>query len=440
MTSTEEQPEPERRRRLQPFASFQYQGYRWLWATNVTYGAVLGAQSLLISWLIIEDLNRTYNPGYALLAGSLPVLLLALPAGRMADRGDRRLLLLGSHVAMALVLLLTAVLAVGDLLSLGLTFLLMGLGAAAAAIGQPVRLALIPALVPRERILNANVLGDLGLALGALVGGLVTTFVASQWGAGPAFLVLTITPFIGAVFVIRLYVPPREAEAEKGEGVEGGSLGGGVGEGFLFLWGKVELRLLFVLLGLAVFLAPWLALNFAAIEEQLDLSVRAWALLGLLSGLGLLVSTIALAFVFRIRRAGAWYGVLLIASAVVAGGIWFSSSYALTGFLMALSGLALGVRGLLVVTLVQSHTPIAVMGRVMGIYVALTAGASLLAQPITRAGQFLLQDDGWIVCSAIVLVGVVAVILWRNPGLRRMPSHPEPESMGDEAAAEPGPG
>ena len=444
MTGTEAPPAGYRERPLQPFASFRYRGYPWLWGANVTYGAVVGAQGFLTTWLIIEQLDREYSYGTVMLASSLPVLLLALPAGRFADRGDRRLLLMGSHLAVALILLLTAAVAAGDLPSLLVTLLLVGLGAAAAAVGQPVRLGLIPALVPRIRILNANVLSDLGLALGALAGGVSTPLVADRWGPEYAFLILAAASLAGAALLIPLRVPPRPPEAEDDVGgVRSGAvtIGGGIREGFRFLWERVELRLLLLLFVVAAFLGPWLALNYAVVGERLDISVRAYALLSLLLGVGILLSTIALAFVLRVRSAGLWYGALIVASLGAAVGVWFSASYALTGFLMAVLGLALGVRGVLVATLVQAHTPIAVMGRVMGIYLAVTAAAGLLAQPATRAGQALLGDDGWVAFSAIVLVGIVVLVLWRSPGLRRMATRPDPaEPAGDEATAGPPPG
>lgn len=428
MTSTDAPPTDQRRWRLQPFASFRYRNYRWLWAANVAHGAVQGSLGFLVIWLVIEQLNRDYSHGLVTVAGGLPALLLGLHAGRFSDRWDRRLLLMGSHVAVALVLLVTAIVAAGDLPSLGVTLVLVGLGAAAAALGQPVRLALVPAVVPGKRILNANALGDIGLALGAFAGGLPTPFVADRWGPEFAFLILAAASLIGAFFLIPLRVPPREPEAceESGNGAPAVTVGGGIGETFRFLWGRVELRLLFVLLLVTAVVGPWLALNFAEVQDQLDLTVRDWALLSLFLGVGTLVSVIALALVPYVRRAGLWYGVVVVASAAAALGVWFSSSYGLTAFLMALFGLGLGVRGILVLTLVQSHTPIAVMGRVMGVYVALTAAAGLLAQPITRAGQALLEDDGWVVFSALVLAGVVALVLRRSPALRRLGTSPEP--------------
>ncbi len=443
MTSTESRPETPWGLRLEPFASFRYRNYRWLWAANLTSGAVLGAQGFLITWLVVEQLNRNFSHGLATLAGALPALLLGLHAGRFADRRDRRLLLMGSHVAQAVVLLFTAIVVVGDLPFLAVTFVLVGLGAAAAALGQPVRLALIPAVVPRKRILNANALDGLGLALGAVAGGVPAPFIADRWGPEFAFLLLAAASLIGAFFLIPLRVPPREAEDGEGSGngVPPVTIGGGIGEAFRFVWGRVELRLLLVLILVAAAVGPWLALNFSVVEDQLDVTVRGWALLNLFLGLGSLVSVVAIACVPRVRRAGLWYGVVLVVSALAAVGVWLSSSYGLTGFLMAVFGIGLGVRGVLVVTLLQAHTPIAVMGRVMGVFVALTAATGLITWPVTRAGQALLQHDGWVVFSALVLVGVVALVLWRSPRLRRMPSHPEPvppANREEEGAPQPG--
>ena len=440
MTSTEGQPEGERPRRLQPFASFRYRNYRWLWAANVCAGAVATTQGFLIIWLFIEALDRDYNRGVIELMGALPVLLLGLFAGGLADRRDRRLLLIGSHVAVALMLLLMVILAAGGLLSFGLTLLLVSLGAAAAVVGRPVRLALIPAVVPKERILNANTLDTLGVGLGAMALIPLTLGLSRGLPIEVAFVILAAVSALGALFLIPLRLSPRGPEQNGNDPASAHSpmveASGGIMDGFRFLWRTVELRLLFVLLLTAMLIGPWAALHFGAAEERLDITLQQWAVLSLFLGVGAIVSTIALAFVRRLPRAGTLYGILTIACALAAVGAWFSSTYGLTGLLMGLYGLALGVRGLLFLTLVQSHTPIAVMGRVMGIFVALSAGMGLLTPLVTRAGQALLKDDGWIVFSGTVLVGVVALALAWSPKLRRIPSHPnEPATPPAESGA-----
>lgn len=442
MTGTEELPGAPRPRRLQPFTSFRYGNYRWLWAANVCAGAVATTQGFLIAWLFIEALDRVHNRGATELIGALPVLVLGLLAGGLADRRDRRLLLMGSHVGVSLMLLLAAALAAADLLSFGLILLLVSLGAAAAVFGRPVRLALIPAIVPKERILNANALDTVGTGLGGIALIPVTLGLSLGLPIEGAFVILAAVSALGALFLIPLRLSPRGPEHDgSGAASEHSPLvtaGGGIMDGFRFLWQTVELRLLFVLLLATTLIGPWAAITFVAAEERLGISLQQWAVLSLFLGGGAVVSTVALAFVRRLPRAGTLYGILSIASALAAVGVWLSSSYGLTGLLMGLYGLALGVRGLLFLTLVQSHAPIAVMGRVMGIFVALSAGVGLLTPLVTRGGQALLEEDGWIVFSGIVLVGVVAFVLVRSPGLRRMPSHPEP--LEDEAQHSPGPG
>ena len=257
--------------------------------------------------------------------------------------------------------------------------------------------------------------------------GALQAVILRYWAIEVAFLLQAIVVATGALFLLPLRVPPREPAADNGEATEKparpATMRSDIAEGFRFLWGTVELRMLFVLLLTATLVGPWLALDL--VGDRLDLSARGVGFLSLFLGVGTLVSVAVLTSIPRVRNAGRWYGLAIIASALLAVAVWISPAYLLTAVLMSLIGLILGFRWLVFQTMVQSHTPITVMGRVMGIYLTLTAAAGLLTWPIARAGRALLDDDGWIVFAAIVLVGVVAAILIRQPGLRRMPSHPE---------------
>ena len=186
MTSTEGQPEGERPRRLQPFASFGYRSYRWLWAANVCIALVDASLRFSFVWLFIETLDRgpTFI-GLSLALFSLPGLLVTLPAGVWADRKDRRLLLITSHVAVALALLLTVVLGLTESELVLLPTFLAGIG---LAIGAPVRAALVPALVPANRLMNGNAVNALGLALGAVAGPAVAGVAINQWGVEGSFV------------------------------------------------------------------------------------------------------------------------------------------------------------------------------------------------------------------------------------------------------------
>ena len=434
MMSTEEQPGAQRPRRLQPFASFRYRNYRWLWAANVTHGAVQGALSFSFVWLTIEMLDGSgFDLSLVDAALGFPIVLLALLAGRFADRRDRRLLLMTSHVAVALFLSLAAVLVAADVISLGLLVVLALLAAAGLALGEPVRIALIPALVPKERLLNANALDSLGLLLGGVAGAALQGVILGFWVIEAAFVLQAVMVGAGALFLLPLRIPPREPAPENGAAPKPekpATVSSDIAEGFRFLWNSLELRMLFVLLLAATLIGPWVAVELAG--DRFDLSPLGRGVVSLFLGVGPFVTAVVLTMAPRVRNAGLLYGLAITAAALLLIFVWLSPFYVLTALLVGLIGLTLGFRWLVFQTMVQSHTPITVMGRVAGIYLMLTAAAGLLSPQIARGGQALLEDEGWIVCSAIVLVGVVAMILWRNPGLRRMPSHPEAAKPVDE--------
>ena len=281
MTSTEEGPGGGGGWRFQPFASFRERGYPWLWASSLSYGAAQSAQGFAIAWLVIEKLDRDY-PSALLAALAIPTLLLALPAGRVADRGDRRLLLMASHLAVALGLLLSAILIAADVLSLGLVILVAVLTASGRVGARGARTARAHSRArAQERILNANALDSLGLLLGGGIVGGLQAVILRYWAIEVAFLLQAIVVATGALFLMPLRVPPREPAADNGEATEKpakpATMRSDIAEGFRFLWGTVELRMLFVLLLTATLVGPWLAYQLTG--DRLDLPLRAQLLL-----------------------------------------------------------------------------------------------------------------------------------------------------------------
>jgi len=157
--------------------------FRALWiaqfASNVgTWMQTVGAQWLLIdSSPLLVSLVQT--------ASSLPIVLLALPAGAWADLVDRRRLLLGAQLAMFTA---ATALAVGTFLGITspawvllLTFVL-GCGNAVAA---PAWQAIQPDLVERSLLPQAAALNGLNMnvarAVGPAIGGLVVAWVGAGW-------------------------------------------------------------------------------------------------------------------------------------------------------------------------------------------------------------------------------------------------------------------
>ena len=144
--------------------------FRGLWigvlAGNIgTWMQTVGAQ-----WLVVHEPDAATWVSLVQTATTLPVLLLALPAGALADRFDRRRLLLAVQVALLAVGCVLTALTALDLmpppLLLVFTFLL-GVG---QALTLPSWQAIIPEVVPRDELPSASALGAVNTNLGDAVG------------------------------------------------------------------------------------------------------------------------------------------------------------------------------------------------------------------------------------------------------------------------------
>ena len=434
MTSTEDQPGTEGARPLQPFASFRYRNYRWLWTTNVSYGLVQSSQRFALVWLAIETLEAADSYlGLVILMATLPTLLLALPAGVLTDRVDKRSLLVTSHMLMALVLVLAAILSGTQAISQGLVLVLAFLAGIGIALGEPVRLALVPTVVPTVRLLNANALYSLAQGLGGILGPALAGMMVALWAPEGAFAVLAVVIAAGALFLIPLRIPPRypSSSSEKGGSSNRLTLAGMVEDivdGFRFAFsGTTEVRSLFVLLLTFALLAPGLALDSGDVANRLDVSAFGATLLFAGLGVGGLITVLILASVQRLPNAGGWYGVMLVVGVIAIAVIWVYTYLVPVGLapvaaLMLFSGLALGGHTILFRTLVQSQTPASLLGRAMGTYLFILAIGAALSSLVTWGASDALRDDPWILLAALIMLAVTLAILVRQPSLRRMPS------------------
>ncbi len=176
----------------------------WLASTASHFGGLI--QSVGAAWIM---LSLTHSAKYVALvqtAAALPIVLVSLLAGAVADNGDRRRLMLGAQLFMLLVALALAILGWLDRLTpallLGMTFLL-GCGAAFHA---PAWQASVGDLVPRPVIPAAIVANGLGFNLSRTVGPAVGGVIVSAGGATAAFVVNAIS-FVGLIVVLSRWRP-----------------------------------------------------------------------------------------------------------------------------------------------------------------------------------------------------------------------------------------
>lgn len=172
-------------------SSLRYRDWRYLWSGLMVSQTGEWMDHIAINWLVLVQTNSPLALGLVNLARGISNLLFSLPAGVIADRFDRRGLMISTQIGGLIPTLLLAVLAQADQLALWHIFVLVGLRSTIIAFNQPARASMIGDLVPRSEIGNAIALHS-------------TTFNGTRM-VGPAIAGILIA-VVGTAFVLWIHV------------------------------------------------------------------------------------------------------------------------------------------------------------------------------------------------------------------------------------------
>jgi MFS family permease len=194
--------------------------FRALWLVALAANVGTWMQNVAAAWLMTTLTASPVDVALVQTATTLPVFLVAIPSGALADLVDRRWLLLLMQSWMCVSAAVLGVLTLGGTVTpwslLGFTFAL-GLG---AAMSGPAWQALIPEIVSRQQLPSAIALNSAQLsmarAIGPALGGLVVTAI----GAGGGF-VLNAVSFLGVIVFVYRWRPPPRTQTAPGENLLG---------------------------------------------------------------------------------------------------------------------------------------------------------------------------------------------------------------------------
>jgi MFS family permease len=343
------------RHRLPP--SLQIRGFALLWTSLLTNGLASQMLAVAIGWQVYSIHRNPLDLGLVGLMEFLPLPLLALPAGQLADRMPRRLVSAAALVLNVLIALLLVAVTLAGARTLWPFLAIAAITGVAAVVGNPAARALTPELVPGELIAGAlalrGVAGQIGVIAGPALGGVIFAIEPVAVYASAAGL---LTASLVAILAL-----PRTARAElSGEPVNWESLVAGVR--FVvrtrMLLGAIGLDLFAILLGDSIALAPVFARSILHVGP-IGLGVLRTA-----PSVGALTAAVMLAR--RPLRAAAGPTLLVVIAVFGAGMIVFGFSrwlplslaaLAVTGFVDMIS---MNIRS----TTVTMLTPLPLQGRV----------------------------------------------------------------------------
>jgi MFS family permease len=399
--------------RRDPYAALRHSDYRFFLAGRLA--ASMGSQMIdvAIGWELYERTSRALALGYVGLVQVVPIILLALPAGHVADRFDRKRVALMSLLALIAASLALAAISftVAPIPLIYLTLFVIGV---ALAFHRPAVAALLPQLVPADRFANAVTWNSVGWQLASVVGpALGGLIIAWRHHAG---IVYVIDAALMMVFVICLtQIRGRQVVRER-KTVTMQTLLGGV----RFVWhtkvilAAITLDLFAVLFGGATTLLPVFA------KDILHVGAEGFGWLRAAPSIGAVLVAVLLLGRPPMRRAGRSLLIAVAGFGIATIVFGLSRSFPLSLVMLVLAG---GLDMISVVvrqTLVQLRTPDEMRGRVSAVNSVFIDTSNELGGFESGASAALFGPIVSVVGGGIVTVLVVSAVAIAWPELRRM--------------------
>ena len=399
--------------------------------------AAMNMQMFARLWLMKKLTESTLVVTATSFAHAIPLLCLSLFGGVIADRVQKKYVMLIGQAGSAIIVLgvgialgLGFVSAERDFIILGITIPSWSILVAASvfqgtimALMMPSRQAILPEIVGEEQLMNAVSLNTLGMNVLRILAPAAAGFLIEPFGYAGVYYLMSGMYVVSVVFI--LFLPRTSTTAVGG----GGALGD-IKEGINYLREQKAIILVLVFTLFAVVLSmPYMYLLPFMAEDVLHVDEAGGGLLLSISGVGAIIGSIVLASLPNKKR-----GLLLVASCLILGlalaGFSFSGFWYLSLGLMVVVGLGTTGRMTLSNTLIQYYVEDEYRGRVMSVYMmefGLTSfgtfAAGLLAETIdkwTDPGSAVLGVQWALGAFAVALVALSLVTFAFVPRIRRL--------------------
>jgi MFS family permease len=395
-------------------AAFHYRDFRVLWLGAFTSTVGNWMQEVAQAWLVFDLTKSSFYLGLDDFLGQLPILLFTLIGGVVADRHDRRHVLLGSQlVQMTTAFTLAALIFFGrvHVWHILLLSFVAGLG---QAFGGPAYQALIPSLVQKTDLPNAIALNSIQFNLARVFGPLLAGATLAAWGSAACFGLNGLSFLVVIVALLSLtikHVKPANPKPMLQE------LKGGL----RYARGQPAIIALTVLAALTTFLGlPLLTFLPVFARDVFHGDVNRFTHMMAFSGAGAVCGALITAWLGRFRHMG--LSVLITQSVFGALVTIFALSRIawLSDILLFGTGATLLMTFSMTASLVQLLVPDNLRGRVMSIYMVAFRGGMPLGS--LAAGYAASRSSAPLVLAinGVLILAVAGYFLIRSHGVREL--------------------
>ena len=372
-------------------------------------------QQVTLGWLLYDLTGNAVLLGALNGLRALPFLVTGPLAGVAADRMDRRKLLLQTQSVLIITAVLMGALVASPFLRVWHIFLFTLITGIAWTITEPVRMSMIPNVVPKKDLANAVALNSGGFNLMKVIGPALGGVLIAWFGAADNFFLQAIAYSGVLAMIYWMHIPPHRAEAKQK------SAFANLKEGFAYVWSTPAVLALMTLAYVPrIFAVPYQTLMPVFQKDVLQIGPEGLGLLMAAPGVGAVIAVLALASLgSRIKR----QGLLLVGSIVVLGGFLVLFSQ-ITWFPLALLVLVLvGIFQMLFLastaTILQMMVPDELRGRVLSLYMLDRGFMPLGALFAGTTAHFIGAPSAVAIMGSIVIV-LTLIVAWLVPAIRTL--------------------
>jgi len=422
------------------FHSFGHQSFRRLWLSNLVSSMSQMMQMTLLVWFVLE---RTDSPFLVALVGTFsfaPTLLLGVFGGLLADRVDRRRLLLTTQsVNLAAALTFTLLLNT-DLVEIWHAYVIMLVGGSGWALDSPSRRSIIHDLLGNSFVTNGMALDSVGMHFSWMVAPALAGGLIAWTSVGGGYVVVTVLYVAAVALVLSLKLPYQAAPLQRTGGAHpeakapGQATGAGrrrrflssapdvfrnLGEGFRYVRGHETIRatiLITLLMNLLFY--PYMQMGPVIARDVLGVGPGLMGILMSAPGIAALFGAVAIASAGGLRHQGRVYiaGTMLAMTGLLL--FSFSTRYAVAFPLMLMLGLGAAGFGTMQATIVMLVARKDMRGRALGV-ISLAIGSMPLGMLMTGTVASATSPSFAVGLNAAVGLGLVVLVGSLMPSLRR---------------------
>jgi MFS family permease len=378
--------------------AFRHRNFRILYPANAASNIGGWVQRIAQDWLVLELTNSGFYLGLVTALQFAPVWFVSLPGGALADRFNKRKVLMVTNTIAGLTSLALGLLVVTDTVQIWHVMAIAFVLGLADATDKPVRQSFVSEMVGITDMPNAVSLNSANFNFGRLIGPALSGLLIAAFGTGPAFLINA----AAYIVVIIVMANIREAELFREPRIPGPTT---IREGLKYVLARPDL---FVVMSVIFFVTTF-GLNFQLFNALMatkvfDKGVTTFGLMGTFIAIGSLSAAL---FSPRIEKYRSTKFVTF--SAITFGFsifiIAFMPTFVTYMIMLPIAGAGALTTMIAANSTVQTNSDSAVRGRVMGIYQFVFLGGAPLVTPLL--GLF---SEAFGIRHTITLCAVITIL------------------------------